>query len=139
MAEKKEYIIKVQGTLVEVSEEVYLTYFRMDRQARGMDEKDIYNNTARYDALDTDETTGRESIADVGAISVEDIAVAHIMEEKLHSCLAVLSEPEQVYIYQRYWKGLSQSKLADRYGVSQQALSYREQCILAKLKKMLDK
>ena len=139
MAEKEEHIVKVQGTSVEVSEEVYLTYFRMDRQARGVDEKDIYNNLARYDALDTDETTGRESIADVDALSVEDIAIAHIMEEKLHSCLAVLSKPEQVYIYQRYWKGLSQTELAKRYDVSQQALSYREKCILVKLKKLLEK
>ena len=42
MAEKKEHIINVHGDLVEVSEEVYLTYFRMDRQARGVDEKDYY-------------------------------------------------------------------------------------------------
>ena len=139
MAEEKEHIINIRGTSVEVSEEVYLTYFRMDRQARGVDEKDIYNNTASYDALDTNETTGRESIADAGAIPVEDIAIAHIMEEKLHSCLALLSKPERVYIYQRNWEGLSQTELADSYGVSQQALSYREQRILAKLKKLLEK
>lgn len=45
MAEKKEYIIRIQGDLVEVTEEVYLAYFRMGRQARGVDEKDRYNNT----------------------------------------------------------------------------------------------
>lgn len=139
MAGTEERIINIRGTPVEVSEDVYLTYFRMERQARGVDEKDLYNCTARYDALDTDETTGRESIADVGTIPVEDIAIAHIMEEKLHTCLAALSKFEQVYIYKRYWKGLSQSKLAKRYGISQQALSYREKCILAKLKKMLEK
>ena len=139
MAEKEEFIINVRGTAVEVSEEVYLTYFRMDRQARGVDEKDYYNNTVKYDALDTDKMLGRESFADTEATPVEDIAITHIMEEKLHNCLAVLSKAEQVYIYQRYWEGLTQSELAESYEVSQQALSYREKCILAKLKKLLEK
>lgn len=35
MAEKKEYKIKVQGTLVSVSEDIYLTYYRMDRRGAG--------------------------------------------------------------------------------------------------------
>ena len=138
MAEKKEHIINIQGTSVEVSEEVYLTYFRMDRQARGVEEKDQYNNTVSYDALDTDETLGIESFADADAIPVEEIIVTRIMSEKLHGCLAALSKSERAFIYRRYWKGQSQSKLAKRYGVTQQTLSYREQCILAKLKKLLE-
>ena len=139
MAEKEKHIINIRGTSVEVGEEMYLTYFRMDRQARGVDEKDYYNNTLKYDALDTDEMLGRDSFADTEATPVEDIAITHIMEEKLHNCLAVLSKAEQVYIYRRYWEGLSQTELADSYDVSQQALSYREQRILAKLKKLLEK
>ena len=139
MAEKEKHIINIRGTSVEVSEEMYLTYFRMDRQARGVDEKDQYNNTVRYDALDTDETLGVESFADTEAIPVEDIVITRIMSEKLHGCLAALSKSERAFIYQRYWKELSQSKLAKRYGVTQHALSYREQCILAKLKKLLEK
>lgn len=139
MTEKKDYIIHVQGTLVEVSEEVYFAYFRMDRQARGVDEKERYNNTVHYDALDTDEMLGRESLADTGAVPVEDIVITHMMTEKLHNCLALLSEPERMYICQRYWEGLSQTELAESYGVSQQTLSYREQRILTKLKKLLEK
>ena len=40
MAEKKEYRVKVQGPLVSVSEEVYLTYYRMNRRERHQEEKD---------------------------------------------------------------------------------------------------
>ena len=32
MAEKKKYQIKIQGQLVPVTEEVYLTYYRMNRR-----------------------------------------------------------------------------------------------------------
>ena len=40
MAEKKEYRIKVQGQLVPVTEEVYLTYYRMKRRELHLEEKD---------------------------------------------------------------------------------------------------
>ena len=139
MAEKKEYIIKVQGTLVEVTEEVYLAYFRMDRQARGVDEKDRYNNTARYNALDTNEILGVESFNDADAVSVEDAVIARMMAEKLHDCLISLPEAERKFIFQRYWEGRSQVELAAKYGTSQQVLSYREKQILAKLRKLLEK
>lgn len=42
MAEKKKYQIKVQGQLVPVSKEVYLTYYRMRRHERHLEEKDIW-------------------------------------------------------------------------------------------------
>lgn len=137
MAEKKGYIIRIQGTLVEVTEEVYLAYFRMDRQARGMEEKDRYNNTAQYDALDTDEMLGVESLKDTDAVPVEDAAIAHMMAEKLRNCLMALPEAERRFIFQRYWEGRSQVELATKYGTSQQVLSYREKQILAKLKILL--
>lgn len=139
MAEKKEYIIKVEGTLVEVTKDVYLAYFRMDRQARGVDEKDRYNMTARYNALDTDEMLGVELFEDADAVSVEDAVIAHMMAEKLHSCLIALPEAERKFIFQRYWEGRSQAALATEYDTSQQVLSYREKQILAKLKILLEK
>ena len=139
MAEKKKYIIKIEGTLVEVTEEVYLAYFRMDRQARGVDEKDRYNNTARYNALDTDETLGAELLEDTDAVPVEDAVIARMMAEKLHNCLASLTDAERKMIFLRYWEELPQAELAEMYGTSQQVISYRERQIRAKLKKLLEK
>lgn len=34
MADKEKYLIKIQGKLIEVSEDVYYAYFRMERQER---------------------------------------------------------------------------------------------------------
>lgn len=62
MAEKEVYIIKVEGELVEVSPEVYYAYFRMERQERGQEEKKQRNSVVSYDALDSDETVGFETI-----------------------------------------------------------------------------
>ena len=62
MAEKEVYIIKVEGNVVEVSPEVYYAYFRMERQERGQEEKKQRNAVVSYDALDSDETVGLETI-----------------------------------------------------------------------------
>lgn len=117
---------------------MYYAYFRMARQARGVDEKDCYNNMVRYNALDTDEMLGMESLADAEAMSVEDTVISHMMTEKLRSCLSILPESDRELIFRRYWKGQSQAELAAKYGLSQQALSYREKQILSKLKKLLE-
>ena len=111
----------------------------MDRQARGVDEKDRYNKTARYNALDSDETLGVELLADEDAVPVEDAVITRMMAEKLHDCLTALTEAERKLIFQRYWEGRSQRELAERYGTSQQVISYREKQIRVKLKKLLEK
>lgn len=73
MAEKEVYIIKVEGELVEVSPEVYYAYFRMERQERGQEEKKQQNSVVSYDALDSDETVGFETIPDLTSPSLDDL------------------------------------------------------------------
>ena len=58
MAEKERYMIKIQGRLIEVSEDVYYAYFRMERQERWQDEKIREHEVVSYDALDNGETVG---------------------------------------------------------------------------------
>lgn len=90
MAEKKKYQIKVQGQLVPVSKEVYLTYYRMRRHERHLEEKDIANGVFYYSALDTEETNGEDAMPDLVSPRVEDIVTDKLMAEKLHKCLACL-------------------------------------------------
>lgn len=138
MAEKKEYKIKVQGTLVSVSEDIYLTYYRMDRRARGVEERDQRNGVVLYSDYDTDELLAVEMFADKNVLPVEDQVVKQLMSERLHNCLSLLSADEQNIIFRRYWDGKSQGELARELGTSQQAISYREKRILSKLKKLLE-
>lgn len=139
MAEKKEYKIKVQGTLVSVAEDIYLTYYRMDRRARGVEERDQRNGVVLYSNYDTDGLLAVEMFADKNAIPVEDQVVKQLMGERLHDCLSQLSADEQNIIFCRYWDGKSQGELARELGTSQQVISYREKRILSKLKKLLEK
>lgn len=75
MAEK--YTVRVQGSLVEVTEEVYRAYYGIERHLLTLDEKDARNGKTLYSDLDTDETLGEEMLPDADAVSVEDAAIAH--------------------------------------------------------------
>ena len=52
MADKEKYMINIQGKLIEVSEDVYYAYFRMERQERRQEEKQQKHGVVSYNALD---------------------------------------------------------------------------------------
>lgn len=138
MAEHKKYYIHVPGALVEVSEGVYFAYYQEKRRGRTLREKDERNGAVSYDELDTPELTGQEMIPDRDAVSVEDAAIANILREKLHRCLALLDEPDRQLIQALYFEGLSERKYAKRVEIPQQTISDRKRRILARLKKLLE-
>ena len=137
MAERKEYRIKVQGVLVEVTKEVYLAYYSIERHTRTLDEKDERNGKVLYCELDTEETLGEEMIPDIGASSVEDIALGSILSETLHQCLALLPGPERELLHALYFEGITEREYAKRVGISQKGVNKRRHKILDKLKAMM--
>ena len=137
MAERKEYRIKVQGVLVEVTREVYLAYYSVERHARTLDEKDVRNGKVLYSALDTEETLGEEMIPDFGAARVEDVAIGNVLCEKLRQCLTLLSEQDQELIQALYFEGMTERQLSKRTGIPYMTIHNRKTRILQKLKKMI--
>lgn len=137
MAERKEYRIKVQGVLVEVTKEVYLAYYSVERHTRTLDEKDVRNGKVLYSELDTEETLGEEMSPDFGAARVEDVAIGNILCEKLHQCLTLLSEQEQELIRALYYEGLTEREYAQRIDISQKGVNKRRHKIMDKLRAMM--
>lgn len=137
MAERKEYRIKVQGVLVEVTREVYLAYYSVERHTRTLDEKDVRNGKVLYSALDTEETLGEEMIPDFGAARVEDVAIGNVLCEKLRQCLALLPEQERELIQALYFEGLTEREYAQRIGISQKGINKRRHKIMDKLRAMM--
>ena len=138
MAEHKKYYIHVPGALVEVSEGVYFAYYQEMRRGRTLREKDERNGAVSYDGLDTPELTGQEMIPDRDAVSVEDAAIASILCDKLHRCLALLDETDRQLIQALYFEGLSDRKYAKRVGIPQRTINDRRQRVLRKLKELLE-
>lgn len=139
MAEEKKYFIKVPGALVEVSAEVYFTYFRVRRRWFAQGERDTYNGVVSYDAMDTEEMLGEEAIPDLDSPSVEDTVVNSLLQKKLHCCLEQLQQPEQDMLYALYFDGLSERQVAAQFGVHHMTIHNRKIKLLRKLKKMMDK
>lgn len=137
MSKKDLYIIKINGELINVSEEVYLTYYRMESRARYLDQKDIRNGKTLYSNLDTDEITGEEAIPDLEAESVEDAAIRKVMADKLHQCLDLLLANERELLIEIYFNEKSEVQIAKEMGMLQRTLNYRKHNILKKLQKMM--
>ena len=139
MAEKKKYTIQIQGLLVEVSEDVYLTYHQMSARDHFLRRKDKKHGLVFYTALDTDEMLGEEIIPDQDSLSVEDTVIAELMVEELQKCLDLLSDSERSLITAMFYEGLSERELSEKTGVHHMTIHNRKIRILKKLKKMMEK
>ena len=134
MAEEKKYMIMVNGKLVEVSCEIYCEYYRMARRDRYLEERDQIHGKTLYSNLDTAEILGEEMIPDQSAASTEDVAIAHILSEKLHRCLDMLPEDDRQLIDALYFYDENERDYAKKLGLSQRGENKRRHAILAKLK-----
>ena len=90
MADKEKYLIRLQGKLIEVSEDVYYAYFQMERQERTQEEKYQRNHVVSYDALDNGETVGVEGVADLETPSMEELVMAKELRDRLHHAIEAL-------------------------------------------------
>ena len=117
MADKEKYMIKIQGNLIEVSEDVYYAYFHMERQERWQEEKKQGHEVVSYDALDNGETVGAEAIQDMESPSMEDLAIANELKDRLHHVVAALPKAERELSQAIYFEGVSASDYANQVGV----------------------
>lgn len=138
MAERKEYRIKVQGQLISVSEEIYLTYYRMRRREQHLEEKDRSHGVFYYSALDSEETNGEDAIPDIASSKVEDIVTDKLLAEKLHQCLEQLTEEEQDLIFTLFFQNKSEHQVSRETGIAQKTIHNRKVRILSRLKKLME-
>lgn len=138
MSKSRTYKIKIKGKLVPVTEDVYLAYYRMDRRARFLEEKDMAHGKVLYSNLDTRTLNGEETIPDMNAESVEDIVVKKLMVEKLRQCLELLDDKERELIFELFFNGKSERELSAEIGVPQKTINDRKNRIIAKLKKLME-
>ena len=99
MTEKKRCYIRVGCYLVEVSKEIYTTYHQLKRRERYLEERDRDCGVFSYHALDTGELVGEELLSDPQAPTVEDTAIAAILQRQLRRCLSLLPKPEQELLH----------------------------------------
>ena len=138
MADDQKYYIRLHGKEIEVSEVVYYAYYRMERQERWQEEKKQEHEVVSYDAMDTEETVGAEAIQDISSPSMEELAIAKELNERLHHAVAALPKAERDLIRAIYFEGQTEEDYGKKTGLSQTGISYRRRKILSKLKMFLD-
>ena len=138
MAGKEKYMIKVEGKLVEVTPEVYYTYFRMERQERWQEEKQQGHDVFSYDALDDGEMVGMEAVPDLTSPSMEELAISQDLSTRLHHAMAALPRDERELIQAIYFEGISERDYAKQKGISQRGANKQRRKILSKMKMFLD-
>lgn len=138
MADKKKYVIKIQGNLIEVSEDVYYAYFRMERQERWQEEKKVEHNVLSYDALDDPERLGIENVVDVTAPTLEEVAETHELRDRVRHAVALLPKAERELIRAIYYEEMTERDVAESKGVSQNKIFKQRKRALAKLSMLLD-
>ena len=138
MAEKERYAINIQGRLIEVSEDVYYAYFRMERQERWQEEKKMEHKVMSYDSLDDQDMLGIENVVDVTAPTLEEIAEAHELRDRVRYAVELLPKAERELIRAIYYEELTERDVAEREGVSQNKVFKQRQRALAKLRLLLD-
>ena len=136
MSEKKPYQIKIEKQLINVTEEVYLTYYRMNRYERFVEEQDVMHKY--YSGLDTEKMNGEDMLYDKDAKSVEEIAIDHYIVRRLTEGIKELDETEQKIVELLFLENMTEREAAESCGLSQPAVHKCKNKILNKLRNHLN-
>ena len=128
---KDKRFIPLHGMLMEVTEDDFKEFYRNQRRQKYLEERSINNQDISIDMLPTQEFRDRDVLFD----SDQDVAekvLNNIFLDKLREVLPLLDAEDQKLLWLRHGQELSEQKLGEIYGVSQQAISKR-------LRKLYDK
>ena len=145
----KQFFIGINGKQVEVTEEVYLVYYRSKRRDRYY-EHDIKTHTAirdkagivtgyapsKEDSLDRLICTGEDFVDNQK--STEDMVMASLMSDALHMALDMLSESNRALVDLLFFQNMTERQAAVVFGLSQKGINKRKAKILMTLRKVLE-
>ena len=137
MQMKGRFVVRTNGELITVSEEVYKEYYSAHRRERTQRERDARNRLVHYDAWDNEKSLGAEAIVSPDGLP-EDIVVSKMSADRLRRCLERLSGEERELVHALYYYGESLSSLARRLNIPRKTLEGRRDKILRKLRIYFD-
>ena len=134
-ADKK--FLPLYGMLMEVSQDEYIEFYRQRRREKYIVERSMKNGDISYHMLTGDEFNGEDILVDEKASTAAQ-AELNILRDSLRRAMLALDEDEQLLIYRHYYAEIPTTKLAEIYGISQQAVSKRIVKIRQKLKRLME-
>jgi len=144
-----QFFIGIKGMRVEVTEEIYLTYYRSKRRDRYY-ERDIKTYTvirdkagtitgyapSKEDSLDRLICTGEDFVDEQK--STEDMVMASLMSDALYAALEMLSEADRALVDMLFFQNMTERQAAVVFGLSQKGINKRKAKILMTLRKVLE-
>lgn len=134
---KTRKFIGLHGMIMEVSESDYLEHYRVKRRQKYLNEAAAERGDISYDALITGECNGEKIFVDLSGDAAE-IVERRIILDKLRLAVSMLPEEEKELLKVYFYDGKSQTELAERFRISQQAVSKRISKICVKLKNLME-
>jgi len=139
---EKQFVIKIRGKLIPVSQEVYLGYYRAARHEKYLEEKDTRHSVLHFSQLDTEELIGEDAIPDLDAEPIEDIALRRVLIGKLRECIDLLTDLERELVEMLFFSnggaGMTERDYTNISGIPQKTINDRKLKIFAKLRKMFE-
>ena len=132
----KEYYLYVNGQKVKVSEQIYKVYWREREHEEYLEQGDKKNHLLFFSSLDHD---GHfvDSIIDE-SVDVEKIVETQMMIEALRNAISRLNAEERDIVERLYFNDETLSSIARGKKVSYQAIQWRKNSILKKLRVLLE-
>ena len=131
----KEYYLYVNGQRVKVSEQIYKVYWREKEHEKYLEQVDKKNHLLFFLSLDHDGNFV-DNLADE-SVDVEKIIETQILIETVRKAMSRLNDEERDIIERLYFNDETLSSVARSKKVSYQAIQWRKNNILKKLKVLL--
>ena len=131
----KEYYLYVNGQRVKVSEQIYKVYWREKEHEKYLEQVDKKNHLLFFSSLDHDGNFV-DNLADE-SVDVEKIIETRILIETVRKAISRLNDEERDIIERLYFNDETLSSVARSKKVSYQAIQWRKNNILKKLKVLL--
>lgn len=131
----KKYYLYVRGQKVKVSEDIYKVYWREKEHEKYLEQVDKKNHLLFFSSLDHDGNFV-DNLADE-SVDVEKIIETQILIETVRRAMSRLNDEERDIIERLYFNDETLSSVARSKKVSYQAIQWRKNNILKKLKVLL--
>ncbi len=132
----KEYYLYVNGQRVKVSEQIYKVYWREKEHEKYLEQVDKKNHLLFFSSLDHDGHFVNNIVDE--SVDVEKIVETQMMIEAVRNAISRLNAEERDVIERLYFNDETLSSVATEKKVSYQAIQWRKNNILKKLKKLLE-
>ena len=129
--------LPLHGMLMEVTPEQYRDFYKARRRQKYLYERSRENRDISIDMLTTEQFNGADILVSDG-MDIEEQVAYKLLLDKLHSCLALLTEEERELIYALFFGEKTEREWSAETGIPQKTINNRKRKILLKLKALLE-